>query len=99
MKPCPAARRSTRRSVPGWPAPRRDRSVSRPRVAVFGYLSIDRLVTATAIHEAVPGGAALYAALGARLAGAAPRSDSEPAARGCVRISLDRPAGDGNGDP
>lgn len=41
------------------------------RVIVVGYLSIDRIATASAQAEAVPGGAALYAALGARAAGAA----------------------------
>jgi ribokinase len=41
------------------------------RVIVVGYLSIDRIATASAQVDAAPGGAALYAALGARLAGAA----------------------------
>jgi sugar/nucleoside kinase (ribokinase family) len=40
-------------------------------VIVVGYLSIDRIATPAAQAEAVPGGAALYAALGARAAGAA----------------------------
>lgn len=40
------------------------------RVAVLGYLSIDTIATPAGIHRDVPGGAALYAALGARAAGA-----------------------------
>ncbi len=40
------------------------------RVAVMGYLSIDTIDVAGARHAAVPGGAALYAALGAAAAGA-----------------------------
>ena len=42
-----------------------------PRVHIVGYLSIDRIETPTRRHDDVPGGAALYAALGARAAGAA----------------------------
>lgn len=38
---------------------------------MIGYLSIDRIATAAGQVEAAPGGAALYAALGARAAGAA----------------------------
>jgi ribokinase len=41
------------------------------RVIVVGYLSIDRIATASTRFDAVPGGAALYAALGARAVGAA----------------------------
>ncbi|MCU0984285.1 MAG: carbohydrate kinase family protein [Acetobacteraceae bacterium] len=37
---------------------------------VVGYLSMDRIVTETESYACVPGGAALYAALGARMAGA-----------------------------
>jgi ribokinase len=40
-------------------------------VHVVGYLSIDRIETGSAAGDDVPGGAALYAALGARAAGAA----------------------------
>ncbi|MFQ3622052.1 MAG: carbohydrate kinase family protein [Acetobacteraceae bacterium] len=40
------------------------------RVIVVGYLSIDRIATASAQAETVPGGAALYCALGAHSAGA-----------------------------
>jgi sugar/nucleoside kinase (ribokinase family) len=39
------------------------------RIVVYGYLSIDTLVTGAGRHDGVPGGAALYAALGARAAG------------------------------
>lgn len=41
------------------------------RVRVVGYLSLDSVQTARGASEMVPGGAALYAALGARHAGAA----------------------------
>lgn len=44
--------------------------MARGRVIVVGYLSIDRIVTASGDFVGVPGGAALYAALGARLVGA-----------------------------
>lgn len=37
---------------------------------MVGYLSIDRIATPAGAHEDVPGGAALYAALGARALGA-----------------------------
>jgi sugar/nucleoside kinase (ribokinase family) len=40
-------------------------------VHIVGYLSIDRIETGGAAGDDVPGGAALYAALGARAAGAA----------------------------
>jgi sugar/nucleoside kinase (ribokinase family) len=40
-----------------------------PRVHVVGYLSIDRIATPLLRRDNVPGGAALYAALGARAAG------------------------------
>jgi ribokinase len=42
------------------------------RVAVYGYLSIDTIEVGGRRHEGVPGGGALYAALGARAAGASP---------------------------
>jgi ribokinase len=42
-----------------------------PRVLVVGYLSIDTLATVSGRRADVPGGAALYAALAARQAGAA----------------------------
>lgn len=41
-----------------------------PRVLSVGYLSMDSITTSTGTHMYVPGGAALYAALGAQLAGA-----------------------------
>src|SRR5439155_2458336 len=41
-----------------------------PAVGVIGYLSLDEIVIGGASHAEVPGGAALYAALGARAAGA-----------------------------
>jgi len=41
-----------------------------PRVAAIGYLSIDTIEADGKRHAGVPGGAALYAALGARAAGA-----------------------------
>ena len=41
-----------------------------PRVTVSGYLSLDTIVCPRGTFEDVPGGAALYAALGARAAGA-----------------------------
>ena len=41
-----------------------------PRVTVSGYLSLDTIVCPSGTYEEVPGGAALYAALGARAAGA-----------------------------
>lgn len=41
------------------------------RIHIVGYLSIDRIDTPLRQHDSVPGGAALYAALGARAAGAA----------------------------
>ncbi len=41
-----------------------------PRVTVSGYLSLDTIACPSGTHEDVPGGAALYAALGARAAGA-----------------------------
>lgn len=44
--------------------------MSGPRVLAVGYLSIDRISGPEGAHERVPGGAALYAALGARMAGA-----------------------------
>jgi sugar/nucleoside kinase (ribokinase family) len=44
--------------------------MARGRVIVAGYLSMDRIVTETQTYARVPGGAALYAALGARVAGA-----------------------------
>lgn len=44
--------------------------MARGRVIVAGYLSMDRIVTETQGFDAVPGGAALYAALGARAADA-----------------------------
>jgi sugar/nucleoside kinase (ribokinase family) len=44
--------------------------MARGRVIVAGYLSMDRIVTDTERFSDVPGGAALYAALGARAAGA-----------------------------
>ena len=40
------------------------------RVMVAGYLSVDRIELPGAVHQHVPGGAALYAALGVRFAGA-----------------------------
>lgn len=40
------------------------------RVSVVGYLSIDSIATPGGRHDDVPGGAALYAALGAHAAGA-----------------------------
>ena len=43
---------------------------ARPRVTVAGYLSLDTIVCPYGTFEDVPGGAALYAALGARAAGA-----------------------------
>ena len=43
---------------------------ARPRVTVAGYLSLDTIVCPSGTFEDVPGGAALYAALGARMAGA-----------------------------
>ena len=42
----------------------------RPRLTVAGYLSLDTIVCPYGTFENVPGGAALYAALGARAAGA-----------------------------
>ena len=45
-------------------------SGARPRVTVAGYLSLDAIVCPAGTFEDVPGGAALYAALGARAAGA-----------------------------
>lgn len=42
----------------------------RPRITVAGYLSLDSIVCPAGTFEDVPGGAALYAALGARAAGA-----------------------------
>lgn len=44
----------------------------RPTVWVIGYLSLDDIVVEGRLHRDVPGGAALYAALGAVTAGAAP---------------------------
>jgi len=41
-----------------------------PRITVAGYLSLDTIVCPYGTYEDVPGGAALYAALGARAAGA-----------------------------
>ena len=41
-----------------------------PAIGVIGYLSLDEIVIGGASHAEVPGGAALYAALGARAAGA-----------------------------
>lgn len=41
-----------------------------PRILAVGYLSVDRIDTPGGRHDGVPGGAALYAALGARMAGA-----------------------------
>lgn len=41
-----------------------------PRITVAGYLSLDTIVCPAGTFEEVPGGAALYAALGARAAGA-----------------------------
>ena len=43
---------------------------ARPRVTVAGYLSLDTIACPYGTFENVPGGAALYAALGARAAGA-----------------------------
>ncbi len=40
------------------------------RVLAAGYFSIDRIELPGSVHDPVPGGAALYAALGARFAGA-----------------------------
>jgi sugar/nucleoside kinase (ribokinase family) len=40
------------------------------RIVVYGYLSVDTLATGAGRHDGVPGGAALYAALGARMTGA-----------------------------
>ena len=45
-------------------------NAGRPRITVAGYLSLDSLVCPAGTFEDVPGGAALYAALGARAAGA-----------------------------
>jgi len=42
---------------------------ARPRVTVAGYLSLDTIVCPYGTFEDVPGGAALYAALGARAGG------------------------------
>ena len=42
----------------------------RPRITVAGYLSLDTIVCPAGTFGDVPGGAALYAALGARAAGA-----------------------------
>ena len=44
--------------------------MSQVRVLAAGYLSIDRIELPGSVHDGVPGGAALYAALGARFAGA-----------------------------
>ena len=41
-----------------------------PRITVAGYLSLDTIVCPSGTFDDVPGGAALYAALGARAAGA-----------------------------
>lgn len=41
------------------------------RVLVMGYLSIDDITVGASLHQAQPGGGALYGALGARAAGAA----------------------------
>jgi sugar/nucleoside kinase (ribokinase family) len=46
--------------------------VTRPAVWVVGYLSLDVIVVEGRVHEEVPGGGALYAALGAAAGGAAP---------------------------
>ncbi|MFY8041256.1 MAG: carbohydrate kinase family protein [Bosea sp. (in: a-proteobacteria)] len=43
---------------------------AQPRIGVMGYLSIDTITTDGAVVANVPGGAALYAALGARALGA-----------------------------
>ncbi len=48
------------------------RSFARPRVAVFGYLSLDALSRDGARHEDIPGGGVLYAALGVLAAGGVP---------------------------
>ena len=44
--------------------------MSNVRVLAAGYFSIDRIELPGSVHDTVPGGAALYAALGARFAGA-----------------------------
>jgi ribokinase len=44
----------------------------KPRILVVGYLSIDTIETPDARYESLPGGAALYAALGCRFAGGRP---------------------------
>ena len=44
--------------------------MSQVQVLAAGYLSIDRIELPGSVHDNVPGGAALYAALGARFAGA-----------------------------
>ncbi len=59
---------------------------ARPRVTVAGYLSLDTIVCPSGTFENVPGGAALYAALGAAAAGArvrlrAARCDDFPPVR------------------
>jgi sugar/nucleoside kinase (ribokinase family) len=46
--------------------------VTGPAVWVVGYLSLDDILVAERVHEDVPGGGALYAALGAVAGGAAP---------------------------
>jgi sugar/nucleoside kinase (ribokinase family) len=46
--------------------------VTKPTVWVVGYLSLDDVVIEGRVHPDVPGGAALYAALGAAAGGAAP---------------------------
>ena len=47
----------------------RDAAGARPRVGVFGYLSLDAVICDGVPYRDVPGGGALYAALGARSAG------------------------------
>ena len=46
--------------------------MTRPTVWVVGYLSLDDVVVEGCVHRDVPGGGALYAALGAAAGGAAP---------------------------
>jgi ribokinase len=46
--------------------------VTGPTVWVVGYLSLDNVVVEGRVHRDVPGGGALYAALGAAAAGASP---------------------------
>ncbi len=44
----------------------------KPRIAVFGYFSLDRVVFDDRIHECVPGGGALYGSMAVLACGACP---------------------------